>query len=279
MTRVDLLVPELVERDAIGTHSLILRDVLGDLGADVRFVTQVPTSLDETVTPVSRWKDPAEVVILQHGIGSLLADAVIKRRVPCVLNYHNITPLEFVEPWDPERIAGLRWGRSQIHELAPSARRAVCDSHYNATELLAAGYEDVRVSPVLWHAPSPADRSPDAEPVVLFVGRLTSNKCQEDLIAALALLLDTHPAARLVLVLPRLRNVGMHVNSMARRTAVHSDLIRILKLIFVLLFSNRRWPASFCVNASVANWSASMASEIIIAHLWVAAVSGRACGA
>jgi len=200
MTRVDLLVPELVERDAIGTHSLILRDVLGDLGADVRFVTQVPTSLDETVTPVSRWKDPAEVVILQHGIGSLLADAVIKRRVPCVLNYHNITPLEFVEPWDPERIAGLRWGRSQIHELAPSARRAVCDSHYNATELLAAGYKDVRVSPVLWHAPSPADRSPDAEPVVLFVGRLTSNKCQEDLIAALALLLDTHPAARLVLV-------------------------------------------------------------------------------
>lgn len=200
MTRVDLLVPELVERDAIGTHSLILRDVLADLGAAVRFVTQVPTSLDEPVTPVSRWKDPAGVVILQHGIGSLLADAVIEQRVPCVLNYHNITPLEFVEPWNPDRIAGLRWGRSQIHELAPLARRAVCDSHYNATELIAAGYEDVRVSPVLWHAPSPADRSPDAEPVVLFVGRLTSNKCQEDLIAALALLLDTHPTARLVLV-------------------------------------------------------------------------------
>ena len=46
-----------------------------------------------------------------------------------------------------------------------------------------------------------------------------------------------------------------------------------------LLFSSLRWPASFCVNASAANWSASMASEIIVAHLWVAAVSGRACGA
>ena len=50
-----------------------------------------------------------------------------------------------------------------------------------------------------------------------------------------------------------------------------------ISFIFVLLFSSLRWPASFCINASVANWSASMASEIIIAHLWVAAVSGRAC--
>ena len=46
-----------------------------------------------------------------------------------------------------------------------------------------------------------------------------------------------------------------------------------ISLIFVLPRSNRRWPASFCVNASVANCSASMASEIIFAHLWVAAVS------
>ena len=50
-----------------------------------------------------------------------------------------------------------------------------------------------------------------------------------------------------------------------------------ISFIFVLLFSSLRWPASFCINASVANWSASMAPEIIVAHLWVAAVSGRAC--
>ena len=34
-----------------------------------------------------------------------------------------------------------------------------------------------------------------------------------------------------------------------------------ISFIFVLLFSSLRWPASFCINASVANWSASMASR------------------
>ena len=115
MTQVDLLVPELVDRDAIGTHSLIQRDVLVELGAEVRFVAQEPSPLDEPVTLVKAWDDPAEVVILQHGIGSLVAEAVIEQQVPCVLNYHNITPLEFVEPWDPDHIAGLRWGRAQVH--------------------------------------------------------------------------------------------------------------------------------------------------------------------
>lgn len=200
VTQVDLLVPELVDRDAIGTHSLIQRDVLVELGAEVRFVAQEPSPLDEAVTLVKAWTHPADVVILQHGIGSLVAEAVIERQVTCVLNYHNITPPEFVEPWHADRIAGLRWGRVQVHQLAPLCRRAVCDSQFNADELLAAGYPDVRVSPVMWRAPDPADRQPSAEPTVLFVGRVTSNKCHEDAIAAFAVLVSDHPAARLVFV-------------------------------------------------------------------------------
>ena len=200
MTRVDLLVPELVERDAIGTHSLLLRDVLVGLGVDVRFVTQIPTELEEPAVVVDRWRDPADLVILQHGIGSLLADAVIRRKVPCVLNYHNITPLEFVEPWNPDQIAGLRWGRAQIHELAPLTRRAVCDSRYNAAELLRAGYDDVRVAPVLWRAAEVDEWEPDPDPIVLFVGRVASNKCHQDVIAAHAALTETHPTARAVFV-------------------------------------------------------------------------------
>ena len=200
MTRVDMLIPELASRDAIGTHALLQRDLLAELGATVRFVAQQPSPLDEAVTLVSAWRDPADVVILQHGIGSLVAEAVIDQQVPCVLNYHNITPASFVEPWNPDRVAGLRWGRTQIHQLAPLCQRALCPSQFNADELLAAGYADVRVVPVMRRAPDPAARAPSSTPLILFVGRVTSNKRHEDAIAAFSLIIDEHPDARLVFV-------------------------------------------------------------------------------
>ena len=112
MSTVDLLVPELEPGDATGAHALLLRDLFVEQGARVRFVAQQPSSMDEDVVLLSAWKDPGDLIVLQHGIGSLLAEAVIKRRLPAVVNYHNITPLEFVEAWDPDHIAGLRWGRA-----------------------------------------------------------------------------------------------------------------------------------------------------------------------
>lgn len=204
MTRADLLVPELAAHDATGTHTRLVRDLLLEMGVDsVRIVAAIDNGSGEDVTLVSAWNDPADLVILQHGIGSLAAEAVIKRRIPCVVNYHNITPIEFVEPWDPDHISGLRWGRSQLHQLAPVAVRAIGVSRYNAAELRTAGFDDVRVAPVLWDLDQPAAAEgiePHGTETVLFVGRLSANKCQHDLLAALALLLERRPAVRMVLV-------------------------------------------------------------------------------
>lgn len=202
MTRIDLLVPELAPHDATGTHTLLLRDLLEEAGATVRFVTQVPAEVDEPFTLADDWVDPAPVVILQHGIGSFVADAVIKQRVPVIVNYHNITPIEFVEPWTPELISGLRWGRSQLDQLAPIAVRGIGVSAYNAAEMRAVGFDDVRVAPVLWDlkAPSGNRSRVDDVPTVLFVGRVVANKRHEDLLAAFALLRERHRDARLVLV-------------------------------------------------------------------------------
>ncbi|MEM8706713.1 MAG: glycosyltransferase family 4 protein [Actinomycetota bacterium] len=202
MTSVDLLVPELRTHDATGAHTLLLRDVVVEAGAGpVRFVTQVPTTTAESVTLVRDWNRPADLVILQHGIGSFVAEAVVQQRVPCVLNYHNITPAEFLEPWDPGLIPGLRWGRSQLDQLVPFARRSIADSGYNAAELRAVGFDDVRVSPVMWRLGLDSIATPAArEPIVLFVGRVVSNKRHEDLVAAMAMVHDRHPDARLVLV-------------------------------------------------------------------------------
>ena len=163
MSVVDLLVPELKSNDAIGAHTLLLRDLFVEQGSMVRFVAEQPSSMDEDVIVLPAWKKPGDLIVLQHGIGSQLAAAVVRRQLPVVLNYHNITPPEFVEPWDAAQVAGLRWGRAQLHQLAPFSRRAVADSRYNANELVDAGFTDVRVAPVLWNTRENDDRQTDRD--------------------------------------------------------------------------------------------------------------------
>ncbi len=202
MTTVDLLVPELNAHDAVGNHVLFQRDLLVEMGADVRLVTQMPSSLDEPFILIPKWSPGADVVIVQHSIGSLVAEAVIETQTSMVLNYHNITPFEFVEPWDSERIAALRLGRTQLDEMLPLTSRAIADSAYNASELLTAGYLEVVVSPVLRRSSvGVVERVLNpAAPLVLFVGRVAPNKCYQDLVGAFALIADEVSGARLVLV-------------------------------------------------------------------------------
>lgn len=203
MRTVDILVPELGQHDATANHSLLIRDLLVADGIDVRIVVERPTVRDERVTLLADWNADADLTILQHAIGSEAANMVVTRGVPVVVNYHNVTPPEFVEAWEPQLLPGLRRGRSQLFQLAPLAIRGIADSAYNAVEMRGARFDDVTVVPVLWRLPEPgptASGPADDGGLLLFVGRLAPNKCPHDLIAALAVLVDSRPAARLVLV-------------------------------------------------------------------------------
>ena len=139
---VDLLVPELNDRDAVSAHTLGLRDLLADrFGADVRLYTGATTDfgLARRAVGLRRWHGGADLTVLQHAIGSEVAEAVIERRVPVVLDYHCITPPEMAEPWvPPEQVAQLRWGREQLCRLVPLARLVLAHSGFAASELIEA---------------------------------------------------------------------------------------------------------------------------------------------
>ena len=222
---VDLVLPEMHERDATSTHARRIRDLLVEDGHQVRFVVERLTAVDERVVLFDRWRADADLTVLQHSIGSHSASEIAKRGIAVVVNYHNVTPPEFVEPWEPQEIQGLRWGRDQLWELRPVTHHAIADSEYNARDLRAAGMSPVSVCPVLFDglaggaagpgatsadlvvgsgAPSPgceAGSGASSPATVLFVGRLSPNKCQQDLVAALAVLRDGFGVeARLVLV-------------------------------------------------------------------------------
>ena len=113
MRTVDILVPELSQHDATANHSLLIRDLLVADGIDVRIVVERPTARDERVTLLAEWNADADLTILQHAIGSEAANMVVTRGIPVVVNYHNVTPPEFVDSRPAARLVLVGSSASQ----------------------------------------------------------------------------------------------------------------------------------------------------------------------
>ena len=215
MSRVDIVLPELARFDAVSVHTRVLKDLLEVLGHDVSVVVErvvegaserTKRNGDEELILLSDWQADADLTILQHAIGSVAAEECVKHRVRMALNYHNVTPAEFFELWDYEQVDGLAWGREQLLALAPLTEVGIADSEFNARDLRAAGVGRVEVAPVLVDdavLPS-GDGSGSfgsgSKVTLLFVGRLAPNKCQQDLVSALAVLRRWRSDVELVLL-------------------------------------------------------------------------------
>ena len=128
MSGVHHFVPVLHRGDAVGRHTLRLRDATRARGLSSNiFVDVVQDDTAEDTLPVLAYRDvaePGDVVVYQFATASLMAPWLAGRSETLVVNYHNITPPELMEPWDhhlalgqargPERprgagAAGPRW--------------------------------------------------------------------------------------------------------------------------------------------------------------------------
>src|SRR4051812_48046344 len=88
--------------------------------------------------------------LLYHcSTGSDLADVVLARDEPFILDYHNITPPELFASWDGPRAHAAAVGRRQLAQLAPRAHFGIADSCFNERELRALGCERTAVVPLL----------------------------------------------------------------------------------------------------------------------------------
>lgn len=217
---VDILVPQMASGDATSNHTRLIQALLEEKGIEVRIVVERKTRSGSGTVSIEKWRADGRVSILQHSIGSEVAQQVIRRKIPVVLNYHNITPSSFFDAWQPELAKSVARGRQQLGQLAALTVRGIADSEFNAQELRDLGIDDVVVSPVLWQLSGGAVQAGLSDGVaaedsatglsdgvaaedggtVLFVGRLVPNKCQHDLIAAFAVLSRFRPQSRLVLV-------------------------------------------------------------------------------
>jgi glycosyltransferase involved in cell wall biosynthesis len=215
--RVDQVIPSLASRDAIGVHTLHLRDGLRAAGIDSDiFYGNSTQDVQAEGKPVielgratrDRW------LLYQSSIGSPVFDILAARNEPKLVNYHNITPADLLRDWEPAVAYEAALGRTQLARLAPQSRFAVADSAFNESELHALGYEGTAVVPLLIDMQSKSDE-PDRQLTqllaqrkerqggadLLYVGKISPHKAPHDLIKMLDVLRRTDdPAARLHLV-------------------------------------------------------------------------------
>ena len=202
MTAVHQFVPALLPRDATGDHTLALRDTLRDAGweSDI-YVEAAHDDLWSEAIYFEGYPErarPGDILLYQLSTASTVAEFLLGRAEPLVLDYHNITPASFYDGWEEHTRDKVALAREQAAALAQRAVLGIADSAFNAAELEQMGCAKTAVVPIIVdteHLSAPADESERARlaeahgssTVLLFVGRLSPNKSQHDLIEALLL--------------------------------------------------------------------------------------------
>lgn len=215
--RIDQVLPSIVARDAVSHHTLEAQRVLRSLGyvSEIFSVTMGP-EMAGRVRPIGELPvkaDGSQWLCYQASTGSPAAEVFSSHPAPKLLDYHNITPSEFVEAWMPSLAEEVRLGRKQLAELAPLVGLAVADSAYNARELATWGYRRSAVA-MLMVDQTNFDVLPDRDRQRelleaktkggadwLFVGQFLPHKAHHDVVAAFATYRQAFdPEARLHLV-------------------------------------------------------------------------------
>ena len=75
---VDLLIPQMATGDATSNHTRLIQQLLEEKGLETRVVVERKSRSDGSDLSVEKWKGDARVSILQHSIGSEVAQFVVR---------------------------------------------------------------------------------------------------------------------------------------------------------------------------------------------------------
>jgi glycosyltransferase involved in cell wall biosynthesis len=202
------IVPTLSPGDAVGSHTLAVRDALRTAGLESEIFCDDAPDLRAEARPLDALPPPGAsgaALLYQCSIGNEVVDRLLARPEPLIVDYHNLTPVAHLLRWAPDMAHLAGWGRSQLGRMASHAVLGIGDSAFNAADLAAAGFAQVAVVPILLDVAALRHGGP-ARPSRaghrwLFVGRVVPNKAQHDIVLALAWYRAVHdPSAELRLV-------------------------------------------------------------------------------
>lgn len=211
LKEIHQLLPNFSYGDAISNQAIAIRNYLRDSGYRSEIFTRYvdPRVIQEVKTLPEAKINPDAGLLYHHSIGNPeITNCAIAHPGSKCLIYHNITPSEFFKPFDPHFANLLEQGRKDLAKLASYFPLSVGDSAYNAAELAELGFTKPTVLPIIidpqkWDiAPDPTimNQYQDGTKNIIFVGRITPNKKQEDLLVAFTHYLNLDANARLILI-------------------------------------------------------------------------------
>lgn len=211
--KITQLLPSVHAGDAVGDSAYEIHKALRARGVESHILgVHIDANLKARAIDFKHFAeyDAPDAIHLYHfAVPSPITYAFKEAKGRKVLIYHNITPPHFFERFSEELVTITTAGRHEIQLLADSTDLGLADSEFNRLELAQYGFQHTGVLPILldfakYALPPDAHilkQYDDAKANILFVGRITPNKKQEDVIKAFAVYQRfVNPASRLLLV-------------------------------------------------------------------------------
>ena len=211
--KITQLLPSVHSGDAVGDSAYEIHRALQTRGIESHILgVNIDEHLKDRAAPFEKFSEydsPDSVHIYHFAVPSPITYAFKEAQGHKVIIYHNITPPHFFEGFSEELVTITATGRHEIKLLAESTDLGLADSEFNRLELEEYGYRDTGVLPILLDFSKyeiladqkVLEQFDDECANILFVGRVTPNKKQEDVIKAFAVYKRyINPNSRLLLV-------------------------------------------------------------------------------
>ena len=208
VTHIDQFLAGFSAGDAISNEALILQKFLRERGFQSEIFCEQFTDRDsERVRHYKSYHQKRDAILIyHHSFFSGMVERLPGYPARKVLIFHNITPSQYVIPYNRGLAQQLEKARNGLAKLASIFDVILADSRYNADELRKLGFEKTEILPVaidfsvMDESKDPAylDFLRDGKTNVLFVGRIFPNKRHQDLIKTFYFFHRIRPASRLI---------------------------------------------------------------------------------
>jgi glycosyltransferase involved in cell wall biosynthesis len=205
------ILPTISPGDAIGNDVIEIRSILRKWGykSDVYAKNIHPemSKIAKKYTTYKKISSEDNILIFHFSIGSEVSDFVKTLPDRKILIYHNITPHKYFIGINDYLAILLKNGRNELRSYSNITDLALGDSEYNRLELQELRFENTGVLPILvdfekYNNPNHKllERYEDDYINILFVGQISPQKRQEDVIKAYYYYKCINPKSRLFLV-------------------------------------------------------------------------------
>ena len=187
------VLPTMSYGDAVSNDAINIDKILKKNGYETEiYAENIDKRMKDKVFKISKLKkvNKNDILIYHKSTGTDLSFLLEKYKCKKVMRYHNITPGKYLEQYNKYLYNLVEYGRKGLEYASKYFDYSLADSKYNKSELDELKYKNTITLPILIPFEDyrkEFDRKvikkySDGKKNILFVGRITPNKTQEDII-------------------------------------------------------------------------------------------------